>query len=318
MSKAFGAAPANNCALASVKSQIGHLGAAAGVVGLIRATLAVYHGILPANLGFNRINPQIDLQHTPFYIPTRPHAWPEGRRRVAGVSSFGIGGTNAHVIVAAAPAVEPATAPGPACLLISAHSRSALLRNIAAIKAYRDEFPDQHEALLRFLQSGRRQQRWRYGVRLEAGGQWLVEEALIREVPLSSEAWPAQDATPEDILRAWYEGARIVWPKRSAAPPWNLPPSAFDLETCRALPDWFYQRQWVRVRRLEAGPLNGQRGTLVVCTAEALAGGLLVRIASNWTRLTPRRCRLCWPSCLSRARPSWIGCMPCRCRSAAR
>ncbi|UZE26698.1 hybrid non-ribosomal peptide synthetase/type I polyketide synthase [Pseudomonas asplenii] len=310
LSKAFGAAPTNNCALASVKSQIGHLGAAAGVVGLIRATLAVYHGVLPANLGFNRINPQIDLQHTPFYIPTRPHAWPEGRRRVAGVSSFGIGGTNAHVIVAAAPAVEPATAPGPACLLISAHSRSALLRNIAAIKAYRDEFPDQHEALLRFLQSGRRQQRWRYGVRLEAGGQWLVEEALIREVPLSSEAWPAQDATPEDILRAWYEGARIVWPKRSAAPPWNLPPSAFDLETCRfqpttvpsrisveaapaaarkALPDWFYQRQWVRVRRLEAGPVNGQRGTLVVCTAEALAGGLLEALGSVYERVVEVR-----------------------------
>ncbi|NVZ77262.1 AMP-binding protein, partial [Pseudomonas gingeri] len=103
LGKAFGEAPANSCALASVKSQIGHLGAAAGVVGLIRATLAVYHGVLPANLGFNRINPQIDLQHTPFHIPTEPRPWPEGRRRLAGVSSFGIGGTNAHVIVGAAP-----------------------------------------------------------------------------------------------------------------------------------------------------------------------------------------------------------------------
>ncbi|KPA87108.1 polyketide synthase, partial [Pseudomonas asplenii] len=90
LGKAFGTAPADSCALASVKSQIGHLGAAAGVVGLIRATLAVYHAVVPANLGFNRLNPQIDLQGTPFYIPTQPRAWPPGRRRVAGVSSFGI------------------------------------------------------------------------------------------------------------------------------------------------------------------------------------------------------------------------------------
>ena len=91
LTKAFGAAPAGGCALASVKSQIGHLGAAAGVVGLIRASLAVFHGVVPPNLGFGRINPQIDLEHSPFYVPTTSRPWPEGRRRLAGVSSFGIG-----------------------------------------------------------------------------------------------------------------------------------------------------------------------------------------------------------------------------------
>ncbi|RMS31717.1 Non-ribosomal peptide synthetase/polyketide synthetase, partial [Pseudomonas coronafaciens pv. garcae] len=84
LNKAFGDAPAASCALASVKSQIGHLGAAAGVVGLIRASLAVFHGVIPPNLGFGRINPQINLEHSPFYIPTTSRPWPEGRRRLAG------------------------------------------------------------------------------------------------------------------------------------------------------------------------------------------------------------------------------------------
>ncbi|KPY51586.1 Non-ribosomal peptide synthetase/polyketide synthetase [Pseudomonas syringae pv. rhaphiolepidis] len=125
LSKAFGATPAASCALASVKSQVGHLGAAAGVVGLIRATLAVFHGVIPPNLGFARINPQIDLQHSPFYIPTTSRPWPDGRRRLAGVSSFGIGGTNAHVIVGAPPSQADSAEECPPCLLLSAHSRTA-------------------------------------------------------------------------------------------------------------------------------------------------------------------------------------------------
>ncbi|WP_419736043.1 amino acid adenylation domain-containing protein [Pseudomonas sp. COR18] len=310
LGKAFGTAPADSCALASVKSQIGHLGAAAGVVGLIRATLAVYHAVVPANLGFNRLNPQIDLQGTPFYIPTQPRAWPPGRRRVAGVSSFGIGGTNAHALVAASPTPEPVSAAGAACLLLSAHSRSALLRNMAAIKAYREAFPQRHEALLRFLQAGRRQQRWRYGVCLAAGETWQVDEALIREVPPSTRTWSVGDAEPQAILRVWYDGTRLTWPTRSAPPPWDLPPSAFDLEPCRfqpaaalpavpldsaaqstrnALPDWFHQRQWVRLRRLGSGSPHERRGTLVVCANEALDGGLLDALGRVYRRVVQVR-----------------------------
>ncbi|MFZ4963087.1 amino acid adenylation domain-containing protein [Pseudomonas sp. Mn2068] len=310
LGKAFGEAPANSCALASVKSQIGHLGAAAGVVGLIRATLAVYHGVLPANLGFNRINPQIDLQHTPFHIPTEPRPWPEGRRRLAGVSSFGIGGTNAHVIVGAAPVAEPAAAPGIPCLLLSARSRSALLRNMATIKAYLDQFPHRLEAVLRYLQSGRRQHRWRYGVACRAGEPWVADETSIREVPLSTRRWPAHGATPGEILQAWYDGARIDWPKRSAPPPWDLGPSAFDLETCRfplsaqgpapipdtppepartPLPEWFHQRQWLRVRRLGSTPADRRRETLVVCANEALDNTLLDALGSVYRRVVQVR-----------------------------
>ncbi|MFE2596054.1 amino acid adenylation domain-containing protein [Streptomyces sp. NPDC059396] len=91
--------PAARCALSSVKSQLGHLGAAAGVIGLIRATLALHHAQIPPTLGFRRLNPQIGEDATPFYIPERSLPWPEDRERVAAISSFGIGGTNAHVIL---------------------------------------------------------------------------------------------------------------------------------------------------------------------------------------------------------------------------
>lgn len=67
-------------ALSSVKSQIGHLGAAAGVVGLVRAVLAVHHGIIPPTTDFDRLNPEID--NGPFRIPTTAEAWPQGTPRV--------------------------------------------------------------------------------------------------------------------------------------------------------------------------------------------------------------------------------------------
>ncbi|MFD8783552.1 beta-ketoacyl synthase N-terminal-like domain-containing protein [Kitasatospora sp. NPDC059599] len=88
-------------ALGSVKTNIGHTDAAAGVAGLIKATLAVRHGVIPASLHFTEPNPAIELDGTTLYVNTGTRAWPErDARRVAGVSSFGLGGTNAHVIVA--------------------------------------------------------------------------------------------------------------------------------------------------------------------------------------------------------------------------
>ncbi|PWR04912.1 amino acid adenylation protein [Micromonospora acroterricola] len=86
-----GAAPAETCALGSVKTTIGHLDAAAGIAGLIKAVLAVQHGVIPPNLHFTRPHPEIDLAAGPFYVPTKVRDWPEAPRRVAGVSSFGLG-----------------------------------------------------------------------------------------------------------------------------------------------------------------------------------------------------------------------------------
>ncbi|SCZ41290.1 amino acid adenylation domain-containing protein [Pseudomonas sp. NFIX49] len=321
LTKAFGDAPAGHCALASVKSQIGHLGAAAGVVGLIRASLAVFHGVLPPNLGFGRINPQIDLEHSPFYVPTTSRPWPQGRRRLAGVSSFGIGGTNAHVIVGAAPKAQEGVEETLPLLMISAHSRAELLRDIAVIREYLQTNPEQHTALLRHLQSGRRQLRWRFAMVCRPGDDIPLQPTAIKEVTVSSAQLISRDQSPQDLLDAWYEGVNIQWPQRSAPPPWDLPPSSFDLQTYRfqtpvaaepeapalarqPLADWFHQRQWVRTRRLSATATAQSREVLILCSHETPESTLLaslhtvyrrviqVRAGNGFKRLSPDRFEL--------------------------
>ncbi|WP_433605575.1 SDR family NAD(P)-dependent oxidoreductase [Dactylosporangium sp. CA-139114] len=98
-----GAAP-GSCALGSVKSQIGHTKCAAGLAGVIKAALALHTGVRPPTINLTRPNPAWDAQHSPFafYTEARPWAAP-ARERIAGVSAFGFGGTNFHVVLAADP-----------------------------------------------------------------------------------------------------------------------------------------------------------------------------------------------------------------------
>ncbi|MDI1443201.1 acyltransferase domain-containing protein [Polyangium sp. 6x1] len=124
-------ANASPCVLGAVKTNIGHLEGAAGVAGLIKVALSMEHGQIPMNLHFRRLNPRISFDGTPLVVPTAPVTWPRGAvPRRGGVSSFGISGTNAHVIVEEAP-VEEARAAGreaSAFLLpLSAKSREGLV-----------------------------------------------------------------------------------------------------------------------------------------------------------------------------------------------
>ena len=92
------------CALGAVKSNFGHLEAAAGVAGLIKAALALDRGEIPPNLHFEKLNPHISLEGTRFFLPVARTEWKRGEAiRFAGVSSFGFGGTNAHVVLEEAP-----------------------------------------------------------------------------------------------------------------------------------------------------------------------------------------------------------------------
>ncbi|MCR6481998.1 AMP-binding protein [Amycolatopsis sp. OK19-0408] len=127
--------PAGTCALGSVKTNIGHLDAAAGVAGLIKAVLAVRHGVIPPNLHFTAPHPEVDLAGGPCYVPVKAADWPDAPRRVAGVSAFGMGGANVHVVVEEAPAAGPRiTAEGPHVLPVSARDPRALREALSALR----------------------------------------------------------------------------------------------------------------------------------------------------------------------------------------
>ncbi|MFI6387453.1 SDR family NAD(P)-dependent oxidoreductase [Nonomuraea sp. NPDC050540] len=117
------------CGIGSVKSNIGHLSQASGVIGLIKAVLTLEHGMIPPSINFDEPNPAIDFDAGPFYVVTAPTKWlAGGEPRRAAVSSFGIGGTNAHVVLQEAPAPEPRPAPAgrPRLLRLSARTAGAL------------------------------------------------------------------------------------------------------------------------------------------------------------------------------------------------
>ncbi|WP_329172792.1 non-ribosomal peptide synthetase/type I polyketide synthase [Streptomyces sp. NBC_01477] len=106
---AIGRKPGAACYIGSVKTNIGHTESAAGIAGLIKTALSIEHRLIPPHINLERINPAIDLEAAPYGIPDRLTPWPahEGPAR-AGVNSFGFGGTNAHVLLEAAPGPAPA------------------------------------------------------------------------------------------------------------------------------------------------------------------------------------------------------------------
>ena len=116
------------CAIGSVKTNIGHADAAAGIAGLIKTVLALQHRQLPPSLHFETPNPELNLEDSPFYVNNTLRDWPQDTTpRRAGVSSFGIGGTNAHVILEEAPPRQTTTAPQAWYVLpISAKTATAL------------------------------------------------------------------------------------------------------------------------------------------------------------------------------------------------
>ena len=119
------------CLIGSVKSNFGHLEAAAGIAGLVKAVLAVHKGLVPPTLHTDPVNPLIDLKTLPLALPAQLSPWPLPGRRYAGVSSFGFGGTNSHVVLEEAEQREtPVSAAAEAMtadiLLLSAKSAAAL------------------------------------------------------------------------------------------------------------------------------------------------------------------------------------------------
>ena len=117
------------CAIGSLKTNIGHLDTAAGVCGLIKAVLCLHHRTLPPSLHFSTPNPRIDFANSPFFVNTELRPWEpaDGAPRRAGVTSLGMGGTNAHVVLEEAPAATSERHARPWQLLVlSAKSANAL------------------------------------------------------------------------------------------------------------------------------------------------------------------------------------------------
>jgi phthiocerol/phenolphthiocerol synthesis type-I polyketide synthase E len=146
------------CRIGSVKANIGHPDAAAGVVGLIKAVLCVEHGVLPASLNFGEPNPAIDFASSPFVVNDRTVPWESGGRpRIAATNVLAFGGTNAHAVVAQAPAAIPTTPGRPEQLLVlSARTAPALESAAHRLADHLEQHPDLDLADVAWtLQTGR-------------------------------------------------------------------------------------------------------------------------------------------------------------------
>ncbi|HET7460391.1 MAG TPA: beta-ketoacyl synthase N-terminal-like domain-containing protein, partial [Longimicrobium sp.] len=161
LAEAFAGVPgARRTAVGSVKSNIGHADAAAGIAGLIRTVLALEHAVVPPTAHFRAPNPRIGFARTPFYASAEAEPWErDGTPRRAGVSSFGIGGTNAHVVLEEAPAPLPSISRRPWHLLtLGARTAAALDASAARLAAHLRERPGLPLAdVAHTLQSGRRE-----------------------------------------------------------------------------------------------------------------------------------------------------------------
>lgn len=143
------------CPIGSVKANIGHLFAAAGIAGIIKTVLALKHRQIPPAAGFDTANPQIDFENSSFYVNEKLFEWQRhnGPRRAA-VSSFGVGGTNFHAILEEAPESEPSGEPRDRqLLLISAKSDTALEHASADLVDYLQRHPKLNLADVAYTQS---------------------------------------------------------------------------------------------------------------------------------------------------------------------
>ncbi len=189
---------ARPCAVSSVKTNIGHLEAAAGVAGLIKTVLALRQETIPRHLHLKTLNPQIDLAST-FVIPTSDQAWPRGKTpRVAGVSSFGFTGTNAHVIVGEGPSrtetAAAGVAPGPQVVTLSGRSEAA----VRALAERYGPFADAPVADVAFAASaGRSHFEHRAAILAENGDQLAQRLAAV-----------AQGRDDPGVLRGQVSGAQ--------------------------------------------------------------------------------------------------------------
>ena len=210
------------CAVGSVKSNIGHLDAAAGVTGLIKTVLSLKHEELPPSLHFEKANPEIDFAGSPFYVNRSLQRWQRnGGPRRAGVSSFGIGGTNAHVIVEEAPAPEPTSGSRREwqVLVMSARTESALNQATANLGSHLEKEEVALADVGYTLAAGRRvfghrcvvwcRDREEALAALSANGPQLLTGVAPERRPSVVLLYPGQGAQRMNMGRKLYESEKV-------------------------------------------------------------------------------------------------------------
>jgi len=200
LTQAFRAGTDRNgfCAIGSVKSNIGHLDAAAGIAGLIKTVLALSYQQIPPSLHFSSPNPEIAFTRTPFYVNTKLTGWDSsGAPRRAGVSSFGLGGTNAHVVIEEAPVVErehERISHRPRLIVLSARSEAVLRETTTRLAAYLQQHPKTELLDVAYtLQTGRRafaHRRWVVADNIDSTIRALSRSDSVNSVPHAGEPRP--------------------------------------------------------------------------------------------------------------------------------
>lgn len=175
--EAVGAAQ-GSCAIGSVKTNIGHLDDAAGIAGFVKTVLSLRHGLLYPSLHFDTPNPLIDFDRSPLFVNTELREWPtrSNPRRLAGVSSFGLTGTNAHIVLSDAPS-RRSKAPKPQLevVTVSAHTPLALRRYCNLLLEYVQTQPTLSLSDAAFvLNAGRDDFTCRFAFVAENRDEWLV------------------------------------------------------------------------------------------------------------------------------------------------
>ena len=220
------------CRIGSVKSNIGHCESAAGIAGLTKVLLQMRHRQLVPSLHADILNPGIDFDASPFVVQRRLEAWPAEGARLAGLSSFGAGGSNAHLIIEAyeAPPVPHAHA-GPFVFPFSARDETALDALVRRFLAALDDLEDTDLASAAYvLQQGREAYEARRAVVAADRGELRdkLRAAHTGEAPRvyrgrkrpGDNVAAALDADDlESVARAWAEGARVDWLRLWPGPP---------------------------------------------------------------------------------------------------